>query len=230
MISTKNIKNALLEVDKPYILIISLIFIINVAINFLTNIIIFSQPITDFFIQLITNFIAFGFFYLTIYAIGQSVTSVPHLISLNCPRKHLGKTLIIRGLIRSIIVTFMFLILKLFVINPYITKFSDLFGLRLFLSSNLSDTFSIVGIYFLVGYFIFNFFAYLCLTGLRAGWQHVLSSILVLVGSCLFLFKQITLLFVFGTGFNIFIILLIMLNVILSFVNYRYIKNFEYKY
>ncbi len=230
MISSRNIKRVFFHVDKTYILTLIIVFILNISINFLTNIIIFSQPITSFLSQIIINFLSLSYVYLIMYAVGQSVISVPYLTSLNCPRKHLGKTLIISGLKRTIIITFIFLILKLFIINQFMADSSTLFFIRIFLSSNLIDTFSITGIYFLIGYFIFNYFAYLCLTGLTVGWQYVLSSILVLLGTCFLLFKQITLLFVFGSGFNIFIIILIILNIILNIVNYKYIKTFEYKY
>lgn len=230
MISSRNIKKVFFHVDKTYILISVIILILNISINFFTNIIIFSEAITSFLSQIIINFIAMSYAYLIMYAIGQTVMSVPYLTSLNCPRKYLGKTLIISGLKRNIIITFIFLILKLFIINQFMADSSTLFFIRVFLSSNLIDTFSITGIYFLIGYFIFNYFAYLCLTGLTVGWQYVLSSILVLLGTCFLLFKQITLLFVFGLGFNIFIIILIILNIILNIVNYKYIKTFEYKY
>lgn len=230
MITSKKISKALFEIDKRIIFMMLMIITFNITINILVATVFNTreEAVHGIFEQLILYIIMFGFIYLLTYASSQSVTTVPYLVSLNCPKKLLAKTITIKGLSRSGFITLIFLIIKLFVFKTEYMLFKTIFGINI-LSLEIIDILMILSIFFLLAYFTYSIFVFFCLTGLNFGWQYVLTSIFILIGSCFFLFKQIVLLVSFGVGVNMFILTLILLNVILSLSNYKFIKNFEYK-
>lgn len=229
MISSKNIKKALSIVEKNIIIVLLVVVIFNLGITTISNLIFNPKGLEpDILFSTFINYIVlFGLAYMVSYGVGQSLTSVPYLVSLNCPKKLLSKIVIFQGIIRSFIVS----LIIFFIIGIYGLNFENIYIFGISIESlSLNYIIGIIGILFLLEFFVFNLFSYLCLTGVVIGWQYVLSSIFFLVGSLFLLFKQIILLFVYGIGFNIFIGALIIINILLSYINYRYIKRFEYKY
>lgn len=230
MITSKNIRKVLFESEKKTIFIILMIASLNLLINYVTFASFNSrvEAIDNLFKQLIGYAIIYGFAYMVSYAASQSATIVPYLVSLNCPKKLLAKNILIQGISRSAIVTLIFMLIKFFIFEPEYLLFENIFAINM-LSIDIIDILAITVIFFLSAYFTYSVFVFFCLTGLTYGWQYVLASIFLLTGSCFFLFKQIVLLVAFGVGINIFMIIVLLTNFILSISNYKYIKNLEYR-
>lgn len=230
MITSKNIRKVFFEGEKKTIFIILLISIFNLLLNFVTSASFNNsgEAIDDFLKQLILYVIIYGFAYMVSYAASQSYTIVPYLISLNCPKKLLAKNILIQGINRSAIVTLIFILTKFIVFDYKYLLFDNIFAINL-LSLEIIDILTISIIFFLLSCFTYNIFSFFCLTGLTYGWQCVLASVFLLVGCCFFLIKQIVLIVGFGVGTNIFILVMLFINIILSISISRNIKNFEYK-
>lgn len=229
---SKNIRKALFEVEKTALFIVLMVVSINLIINGLVTFFDSSTTTLYFIQQLLLNSFIFGFVYLIIYAINNVITSVPFLLSLNSPGKLLAQNIIFTGLIRSIFITLLVLLVKSVVYGSWFATgplAMSIFGVSL-AANNIRSLLLLAVLIYLALNFIYSLVTLISLLGVRYGWEYVLSVIFIVLGSFFLAFKAIVLFFVFGWQLGIFTFLLFILNVVLSLLNYRLIKNFEYKY
>src|SRR5690554_5332171 len=225
-----NIRKNLFETEKISLLIISIIVIVNTGANGLVVLLSSSNEITYFMQQLFLNISLFGFVYLIMYSINQVITSIPFLVSLNCPRKLLAKNIVFTGLSRGFFITLLVLLTRIIVFNPEIGL--DIYPIILGLNSgsrSITDLSIFAGIIFVLLYFIYSLTVLISFLGVKYGWEYVLTAIFVILGIGFLSFKALVLLFVFGRQLSLFILLLLFLNIIFSLLNYRFILNYEYK-
>ncbi|ACL69211.1 hypothetical protein [Halothermothrix orenii] len=231
MSNNKNIKKALFEVEKTALFIVLMILTINLTINGLVVVFDASTPTVYFKSQLFFSIFISGFVYLIIYGINNIITSLPFLVSLNCPRKVVAKNIIFTGLKRSFIFTLLILFIKVIVFGRVITDSYAVSAFGMDLTSNTpGDIFVIALLLYVALNFINSLITLISLLGVRYGWQYALSVIFFAFGTLFIFFKSIVLLVIFGWQLNMFILLMIILITLFYLLNYRLIKNFEYKY
>lgn len=224
----KRIKKALFAVEKNVLLIMSMVIGINLTVNLLVYMFV-AQDEAFAISQFYFNVSFFGLLYIVVYAINQATTSIPFLISLNCPKKILAKRVIVEGIIRSLIVSFIFLTVNLLFFRSGNLSPTTIFGINL-TTGSIVDTLLIFAVYFLLASITYNLLLLISLIGVKYGWKLVLTMIFFVLGTTLLLFKQILLLIAFGWQLGVFIILTIPVIIILNFINHKIIRKFNYKY
>ncbi|WP_066503265.1 hypothetical protein [Abyssisolibacter fermentans] len=223
MISAKNIKKSMFVFDKLIIGIIVFIAVINLSINIGTRLIFDdSMTVQTLMTSIKLQISIYILIYMSIYGLLISLSVIPHLVSLNCPRKLLGKTTIKQGLIRSIILTL------IFIVTMYCFKTNFMFGKK-FMTIGVFDLFRIILLSWTAAFLIYNFLLNIGLVAYKSGWL-LFTLIFFVLGVVMMSIKQIIVLVVFGVGINYFIACMLVINIIFCLVNYKLICFYEYKF
>jgi len=225
----KNIGKVLFQFEKTALLILSLIVFVNITVNLLIYLLMDSLAFTFFIEQIVMNLFIFALIYVMLYSIIQGITAVPFMVSLNSPREILGRKIIIKGINRGFIISLVSILIKVLLNMMGIYSVSSIIGIS-FSSNSIADVVLFALSIFLIVSIIYSFITFISLVGMKFGWEYVLTIIFIFLGTGFFLVRSIVLLFVFGWRLDMFIFLLIFFHTGFSVINYKLIKDFEYKY
>ncbi|NLM98007.1 MAG: hypothetical protein GX175_10455 [Halanaerobiaceae bacterium] len=229
MEKNKNIAWALFQYEKISLLIISIVFLANATVNFVIFLLVGSPAYTFIIGQILGILFLFVHIYIFNIALNEVITTIPFLFSLNTPRSTLAKAVIFNGLRRSSIITAFLFLVVVIIRKSVCFSMPIILGIVLNSGGFVDDLLLVLTVFLILSLF-YSFVSFFCLVGNSYGWQYLLGIIFIASGSVFFLIRPLILLFVFGWGFNIWIVLLLVLLAGLSIINYRLIKNFEYKY
>lgn len=225
----KIIASVFFQYEKRTLLILSIVFLFNLIFNLLAFLFVDSLSLPFFIGQAVGNLFFFAFMYIMLMGLIQVITIIPFLVSLNAPRSILARIVTFNGLKRVSIVTVLYFLVKLIHNRAGVFTMPIILGIDLN-SGRLSDDLLLALIAFLILSVSYNFISFFLLAGNRYGWQYLLGIIFIAVGGIFFLIKQLVLLFLFGWQLNVWILLLAVLLPVFTIINYRFIRNFEYKY
>ena len=225
----KNLARVLFQFEKTSLIIIALIFLGNVLVNLLVSILVESLTFSFFITQFVSNLLLFTFIYIMSTGINQMINVIPFLVSLNVPRSRLAKSITVNGLKRVSFVTVFFFLIKIILNKAAYYSMPIILGMDLSTGSLIEDLLLAL-IVFLVLSLAYSFIIFLGLVGGKYGWEYLLGIIFIALGTVFFLIRSLILLFAFGWRSSVWLLLLIVLFAGLSILNYRLIRNYEYKY